>query len=36
MFGYEVMLIGRDHNFSEIVIPMRNIKSGDKNGPLII
>lgn len=36
MFGPEVMIIGGDHNFSQIGLPMIQVKKGGKNSPIII
>lgn len=36
MFGRSVTIMGGDHNMSEVGIPMRFVKSGGKNEPVII
>jgi acetyltransferase-like isoleucine patch superfamily enzyme len=36
MFGPEVMIMGGDHNFSEVGKLMRKVKEGGKNEPVII
>jgi len=36
MFGRSVMIMGGDHNMSEVGIQMRFVKSGGKNIPIVI
>jgi acetyltransferase-like isoleucine patch superfamily enzyme len=36
MFGPDVMIMGGDHNFSEVGVPMRYVKTGGKNVPVIL
>ncbi len=36
MFGPRVTIIGGDHNFKEVGLPMRYVKSGGNNQPIVI